>query len=142
LNERLGNNPAYGHDRASGVQAAREIFPRVWASYLVTKVEEETKDALENENGTENIAVFYHPCREKVYGSCCLWHLSLFAAVEEIMIVRENGFDLKGKSDRNLQESVNAKVRFVAVVPFQSLFSRPCQNPHASSSCSSDCRQV
>jgi hypothetical protein len=107
----------------------------VWVNYLVTKVEEETGDALENENGTEYIAVFDdHPCREKVYGSYCSWHLSLFAAVEEILTVRENGFDLKGKSDRNLQGSVNVKVRFVAVVPFQSLFSRPCQNPHASSS--------
>ncbi len=49
------------------------------------------------------------------------------------MIVRESGFDPKGKSDRNLQESVNVKVRFVAVVLFQSLFSRSYQNPHASS---------
>lgn len=58
------------------------------------------------------------------------------------MIVRENGFDLKGKNDMTLQESANVKARFVAVVPFQSLFSRSYQNPHASSSCSSDCRQV
>ena len=133
----LGNNPVYGHDPASGLQAAvaRETFPCARVNYLVIMVEEETRDALESENGTENIAVFDdHPCREKVYGSCCLRHLSLFAAAEEILIVRENGFDLKGKSDRNLQESVNVKVRLVAVVPFRSLFSRPSQNPHASSS--------
>jgi hypothetical protein len=60
--------------------------------------------------------------------------LSLFVAAEEITIVRENGFDLKGKSDTNLRESVNVKVKFVAVVPFQSLFSRTCQSLHASSS--------
>ena len=68
-----------------------------------------------------------------MYGSCCL-HLNLFVAVEEITIVRVNGSDLKGKSDMNLQESVNVRVKFVAVVLFQSLFSRPCQIPHASSS--------
>jgi len=73
LNEILGNIPVYGHDLASGVQAAKETFPCVWANYLVTKVEEETRAAPENENGTENIAVCdYHPYREKVYGSCYL----------------------------------------------------------------------
>ena len=54
----LGNNPVYGYDCASVVQAAKETFPCVWVNYLVTKVEEETRGALENENGTESIAVF------------------------------------------------------------------------------------
>ena len=107
----------------------------MWVNYLVTKVEEERRDVLENENGTENIAVFDdHPCMEKAYGSCSLRDLSLFAAVEERTIVTENGFGLKGKNDRNLQGSMNVKGRFVVVVPFQSLFSRPCQNPRVSSS--------
>ena len=97
----------------------------------MTEVEEET-GARENENGKESIDAFDdHPWREKVCGSYCLGHLSLFVAVEEITIVRENGFDLKGKSDMNLRESVNVKEKFVAVVPFQSLFSRPCQSLHA-----------
>jgi hypothetical protein len=100
----------------------------------VTEVEE-TRGARENENGKESIAAFDdHPCWEKVYGSYCLRHLTLFVAVEEISIVRGNGFDLKGKSDMNLRERVNVKVKCVAVVPFQSLFSRPCQSLHASSS--------
>lgn len=68
----LVNNPVYGHDWAFGAQAAKETFPCVWVIYLVTKVEEETRAALESENGTENIAVWgYHPWREKVYGSGC-----------------------------------------------------------------------
>jgi hypothetical protein len=135
LNEILGNNPVYGHDPASGVQAAKETFPCAWVNYLVTKVEEEKKAALENANGMQSIGAFDdHPCREKVYGSYCLWHLSLLVAVEEITIVRENGFDLNGKSDMNLQESENENEKFVAVVLFQIPFSRPCQNSRASSS--------
>ena len=73
MNEILGNNPAYGHDRASVVQAAKEIFPFARVNWLVTKVEEEMRGARENENGKESIAVFDdHPCREKVYDSYCL----------------------------------------------------------------------
>jgi hypothetical protein len=97
------NTGVYGHCPASCVQATKETFPCARVNNLVTKVEEEKNGALENENGMQSIGAFdNHPCREKVYGSCCLWHLSLFVTIEEITIVRENGFDLNGKSDMNL----------------------------------------
>jgi hypothetical protein len=73
LNEIPGNNPVYGHGRVSDFQAAKETFPCAWVNCLVTKVEEEMRGVMENENGTESTAVFYdHPCREKVYDSYCL----------------------------------------------------------------------
>lgn len=43
----------------------------------------------------------------------------------------ENGFDRKGKSDKNLQESVNVKARDVAAVPCLGPFSAPFQSHHA-----------
>jgi hypothetical protein len=49
------------------------------------------------------------------------------------MIAMENGFDRKGKNDKNLQESVNVKARVVAAVPCLGPFSTPFQRPHASS---------
>jgi len=73
LSEILANNPVYGHDSAVVAQPAMMTFPYAKASYLATKVEEETRVVLENENGTGNIAVWGdHPYRAKAYCSGCL----------------------------------------------------------------------
>lgn len=49
------------------------------------------------------------------------------------MTAMVNGFDRKGKSDKNLQENVNVNVRVVVAVPCPGPFSMSFQIPHASS---------
>jgi hypothetical protein len=49
------------------------------------------------------------------------------------MTAMENGFDRRGKNDKNLRENGKVKVRVVAAVPCLVPFSAPFQSLHASS---------